>query len=91
MKKFLKVTESLKVVLTRVDVALGSFELPFKFRQTKGDRMNQVTRSTKATKFREFKPRPVHGVMVARERFELSSVGPEPTMFDHCTTGLLRS
>lgn len=28
MKKFLKVTESLKVVLTRVDVALGSFELP---------------------------------------------------------------
>ena len=68
MKKFLKVTESLKVVLTRVDVALGSFELPFKFRQTKGDRMNQVTRSTKATKFREFKPRPVHGVMVARER-----------------------
>ena len=28
-------------------------------------------------------------VMVARERFELSSAGPEPAMFDHCTTGLV--
>ena len=26
--------------------------------------------------------------MVARERFELSSVGPKPTMLDHYTTGL---
>ena len=26
--------------------------------------------------------------MVARERFELSSAGPEPAMLDHYTTGL---
>jgi hypothetical protein len=29
-----------------------------------------------------------HRRLVARERFELSSAGPEPAMFDHCTTGL---
>jgi hypothetical protein len=29
--------------------------------------------------------------MVARERFELSSAGPKPTMLDHYTTGLLVS
>ena len=28
--------------------------------------------------------------MVARERFELSSAGPEPAMLDHYTTGLHR-
>jgi hypothetical protein len=27
-------------------------------------------------------------VLVARERFELSSAAPEAAMFDHCTTGL---
>jgi hypothetical protein len=27
-------------------------------------------------------------LVVARERFELSSAGPKPTMLDHYTTGL---
>jgi hypothetical protein len=27
-------------------------------------------------------------ILVARERFELSSAAPEAAMFDHCTTGL---
>jgi hypothetical protein len=27
-------------------------------------------------------------LLVARERFELSSAGPKPTMLDHYTTGL---
>jgi len=31
-------------------VARESFGFPFKFHQTKGDRMNQVTHSTKVTK-----------------------------------------
>ena len=39
-------------------------------------------------KNREFKPQPVHGAMVARERFELSSAGPKPAMLVHYTTGL---
>ena len=31
---------------------------------------------------------PIHGVMVARERFELSSAGPKPAMLVRYTTGL---
>ena len=38
---------------------------------------------------REFERYPDLGLMVARERFELSSAGPKPAMLVRYTTGLL--
>ena len=49
---------------------------------------NALKEAVKRLKGEESKITRFLGIVVARERFELSSAGPEPAMLDRYTTGL---